>query len=48
MTRTTVQLQAHDMCNCTTTAQIRAQSISFKNFDIVMIINIIELIWIPS
>ena len=24
MTRTAVQLQAHEVCNCTTTAQIRA------------------------
>ena len=45
MTRTTVQLQAHDVCNCTITAEIRPADdhIRFENFDIVMI-NIIIIV----
>ena len=47
MTLTTVQLQAHDVCNCTITAEVRAvddQSDS-RIFDIVVIIIIITLLY---
>ena len=46
MTRTTLQLQAHDVCNCTITAEIRAvddRPNRVENFDIVVINSFITL-----